>query len=428
VYFACSGTIEGAVDPVEPGRATVPGGDHTSTDQVNLYLYDAALPQAQRWRFVARIPRAAGVGAGGSDIEFAKACASTGWGRQTPMSAADTVIAFNQANRSNCWSGTDDGAFVTFWTPGRLTVDDAADGVADVYGYDAESDELVRLSAAQGGAGGAYPCLPGSPQLCNGDGGFSENGAPPLAGVASDPAVAGERVAFFQSRSGLVAGDDDGAYDVYQWRDGELSLVTTGASEPEDGAIYKGNDETGRNVYFATRDALTWQDVDAVADVYVARLGSDGIPEPPPPLVCGVLVDGCQGPGAPFAAPTVGETVQGGGGNASPGVRKRLRVGKPSRKARRRAARSGVIRLRIRSNKAGRVRAVVRGRVGKKVRRVGRASKRLSKPGATTVRIKLNRVARKQLRGGRRLNLLIQVRSPGARPRSVKVALRRAGR
>jgi hypothetical protein len=74
------------------------------------------------------------------------------------------------------------------------------------------------------------------------------------------------------------------------------------------------------------------------------------------------------------------------------------------------------------------LRIVARARLGGKVRRVGRAATRLSEPGATTVRVKLSRAARRQLRRGRRLSLSIRVRASGARPQSVKVALRRAGR
>jgi hypothetical protein len=326
---------------------------------------------------------------------------------------------------------------VTFWTAGRLTLDDPNATTADIYGYDAETDELSRLTAPQGGVGGTYACGLNSSQQCYGDNGYDnleikqERAPRPILGVATDPLVPGDRLAFFQSKSRLVPEDTDDVMDVYEWRNGTLRLLSTGQSDTPLGAFYKGNDSTGRNVYFVTRDALTWQDTDVVWDVYTARVGG-GIAQPVAPVSC-ALTGACQSDASgatplPVQPRTTSSAGSPSAGNASPGARTTLRVGNLSGKARRRAARSGVIRLRIRSNKAGRVSAVAKGRVGKRMRRVGRASKELSKPGVTTVRIKLNRVARKQLRRGRKLNLSIQVRSAGARPKSMKVALRRAGR
>jgi hypothetical protein len=434
-YFTCPAPLPGVAAPAN-GTITAPGGDHTTSDQTNLYLHDLTRPASERWRFIARLPRA--VSAFFSrDIDI---CATTGTIPQSPINAPNQTrhLLLDAASGANCVRGTDDGGFVTFLTMGRLTADDpAAFASGDVYAYDADGDELVRITAPQGGAGEAYPCVTNaSTPVCHGDGGVDQQSNLEMGGtvnwvlgVAKRPLTAGDRVAFFGSKSRLVPEDSDDAYDVYEWRNGDLSLVSTGASGT-DGAIYRGNDATGRNVYFATRDRLSWQDHDAVADVYTARVGG-GIAEPDPPAVCGVLGGGCHGGGASAVAVSPG-SERPAGRDVSPGVRRRLVVGRIGAAARRRAARTGVIRLRVRTNAPGRVRAVararVRGRGGRLgVRRVGRDVVRAKRAGRVVVVLRLSRVARRELRGGRALGVRLGVSMAGADRRSMTVALRRAG-
>jgi hypothetical protein len=279
----------------------------------------------------------------------------------------------------------------------------------DVYGYDAVRDRLSRLSAPSGGVGGSYPC----------------RYAGPILGVASDPLVPGDQIAFFQSRSRLVQNDTDAAYDVYQWRNGELSLLTPGDSAPSDGQMLKGNDASGRDVYFATRDRMTWQDVDSVLDVYTARIGG-GIVQPSAPPLCGTLVGACQSVG--IGVPTTTQPVTGkpSSGGASPRARTGLSIAGLSRKARARAARSGVLPVRVRLGRAGVVRLVARARVGKRRQLVARGSVRLGGTGARTVRLRLSGGAKRALRGGKRLRISIRASSAGARPRTVTVPLKRS--
>jgi hypothetical protein len=440
-YFAVSGQLPGVTAPPDPSRLTAPGGDHTTATQANLYAYDAGEPAvADRWRFVARLPRAVD----GNPLpspQALSACATTAVSVASPLSdpnGSSGAIDFAAGGR-NCVRGTSDGAFITLWTPGQLLSGDAGASV-DVYGYDLDADELIRISAAQGGVGGTYPCghsIPGQVSVaaafqCHGDGGLEIGGVTtqtpnPILGVATDPPVPGDRIAFFQSRSRLVPDDMDDAYDVYQWRNGVLSLLTTGASA-SDGAIYRGNDRSGRNVYFATVDSLTWQDVDAVADVYVARLGG-GIPRPIPAPVCQALADGCQGPGGVVAGgDRMATSVTGGGKNTAPAARARLAVRGLGARARRRAARSGVIRLRVRPSEAGRVRAVARARLGSRWRVVGRTSRRFEGGRSATMQLRLSRVVVRRLRAGERLKVRVRIAMGGARPRTVAVALRKPER
>jgi hypothetical protein len=203
-----------------------------------------------------------------------------------------------------------------------------------------------------------------------------------------------------------------------------LSLVTTGTSEPNDGAVYRGNDVTGRNVYFATRDALTWLDVDSVADVYVARLGSQGIPEPAEPSFCAVLADGCRNVTGSAGGRPPAATGQPGGGDAAPGASKVLALRGLSRKARARASRSGTLTLLIRTPGAGRVRVVVKGRLGKKrARSLGSVSRAVRAAGLVKVKVRLSGAARKRLKDGHALRVVVRVTQPGARARAMTVRL-----
>lgn len=421
ILLACARQLAGA-GTVE-ASITTPASGATPLTETNLYLYDAAQSDGdRRWRFVARLPRSTG-----ADLD---SCASTGYVPRTPFTAPRQAVQFSIGeSTSNCVRGSSDGNLITWFTSGRLTADDptgAATG--DVYGYEPGSNRLTRISATQAGAGGSYVCAPAnSAAVCHAEGGIDgQSGADAgnansNLGIATHPLVAGDRVAFFQSAARLTPDDDDDSYDVYQWRNGELSLLTPGTA---DHALYRGNDRSGRNVFFASRDALTWQDFDVVADVYTARVGG-GVSQPQPPPVCAVLIDSCQGGGPPARSVDADSGRAGGGRNAKSA--QRLRLARPGRGARRRAARRGVLALVVRASEAGRVAAVARARVGGKGRRVARTVSRGS-AGRRVLRLRMSRAARRHLRARGRLRLSIRVSAPRAAPRSLNVVLRRAGR
>lgn len=343
-YFTCAAVLPGVTAPTDPTRSTAPEGTVTNSTHSNLYLYDDADGSAG-WRFVARLPR-------GNNSPVS--CATTSLRSQgASLSQSGTQQSTVGFREGRCVKGTSDGEFVTLWTPGRLLVDDPDDVSMDFYAYDAGSEELVRITAPQGKDDEPYPCGDEGEAAstdCYGDPGFATAVLPPL-GVVTDPLVPDERIAFFQSASRLVAEDEDDAYDVYEWRNGVLSLISTGQSAT-DGAFYRGNDRSGRNVYFVTRDRLTWQDHDAVLDAYTARVGG-GIPVPPPAPACDILGDACAGAGS-SAPPSLGAASAAfqGPGNPAPRSKAKPRrcgkgkvrrgkrcVGKAKKKARRAAGR-----------------------------------------------------------------------------------------
>jgi hypothetical protein len=421
VYFTTAAPLTGVPAPAN-GTITEPGGTAGQTATKNLYVYDAGLPAAERWRFVARLPATSTLGD----------CAATGaLVNEAPLFTSANGIGggFQLGSSANCVRGTVDGSFVTLFTDGRLTGDDPDSVSGDVYGYDATRQELTRLSAPRGGAvGGSYVCVTegsGVGTRCHGQPSVASVGTTgkALLQLVSDPATPTERTAFFESASRLVPEDLNDRYDVYQWRDGELSLLSTGAPGADD-ALYRGNDRTGTNVYISTRDRWTWQDHDAVLDIYAARVGG-GIPQTVSPVACDILGDGCPGSGAqPLGTPPGGSNVPGGANVDRERVARRtLAVGRPSRRARRVAARRGVLRIAVRSNRAGRVRAVGRARVGRRVRRVARGAVRVRAGRRAVLRLRLSRVARRRLARGGALRLVVRVGAPGAKARTMSVRL-----
>lgn len=414
-YFTCAAPLPG-MPQAGSGTIAGPGGSQGSEDAANLYLHDVADPASAQWRFIARLPRSSELGP----------CATTATARGSTL-AANLGGPVEISAVASCVRGTFDGSLVTFFTAGRLTEDDPDEVTGDVYGYDALADELTRLSAPQAGLDDdPYMCAPESDTVeCHGDGGI---GLPFMAlarlGVAIEPG--GSRLAFFQSRSRLVPEDTDGAYDVYQWRRGELSLISTGSSTT-DGAFFVGNDRSGRNVYLATRDRLTWQDKDSVLDVYTARLGG-GIPEPQPPARCDAPGGACQAPGATPGAPRVDSDAP-GGGNATQRGRTKLAFLPMSRRARLRAARTGRLAVRLKVSKPARMTVAARGAFAGKSRQVARKSRRVRRAGRVVVRMRLSRSARLRLGSGKALRLRLGARASGGGSDSMRVTLRdRSGR
>lgn len=435
VYFVCDVPIAG-VSGSGNGTITAPGSTATHTT-ANFYLYDATRPHADRWRFVAQLPRALAGSSTAPPQQTLNACATTAFPLQTVLSGgADSMPTLATAG-ANCVRGVSDGSFVTFMTGGQLTADDLEVNTADLYTYDATADTLTRATQpAPGAPGGPYTCAarPGltTDLLCNGDGGFKDasgrgSGIPlPPLGLVSDPAVEGDRIVFFQSRSRLVPEDLDDSYDVYQWKNGDLSLLSTWESGP-DGALYAGNSRDGRNVYITTRDQLTWQDSDAVLDVYTMRV-EGGIPEPDSRPACDTLADSCQGAGGgPPAADAPASTGPGEPDAGRRGARARVFLRGPTARQRAVAARTGVLRMRVRVSAPSKVTAVAKALLGSKAKLVGRTSKRVPKAGAT-LRLRLDRTVRRRLAAGKRLRLAIRVRSAGALARTASITLRRAGR
>ena len=195
---------------------------------------------------------------------------------------------------------TPDGRFLVFSSHGALTPDDVrGDGAAQIFRYDAASEQLVRVSV--------------------GDDGFNDNGN---AGVGDativpggqsgrgDPTMSNDgSYVYFQSPVALtpralndvVIGHVEGSHgkplvvyaqNVYEWHAGHVYLISDGRDTGEShspcefGRIGAANgdelfnsnvcllgaDTSGTNVFFMTADQLVPQDTDTQVDIYDARV------------------------------------------------------------------------------------------------------------------------------------------------------------
>jgi hypothetical protein len=152
---------------------------------------------------------------------------------------------------------------------------------------------------------------------------------------------------FFQTAEPLMDRDVNGEVDVYVWKDGEVSLISSGQSGH--GSHFVDANADGSSAFFLTHQRLAASDTDSSQDVYVARVdGGFPPPEPPPPDCQG---DTCQGePTSPPADEAPGSGSLEGAGNREPETgnascsrfdRKAKRAAKRSRKLRRRARKAG---------------------------------------------------------------------------------------
>jgi hypothetical protein len=164
---------------------------------------------------------------------------------------------------------TSDGQYLVFTTTSQLVATDT-DSARDVYRYDADTEEMTRVSTNVFGVAGNADGLNARV--------FTEVGAFPNhhshAAVSDD----GSAVVFVTSES-LSPLDGNGQPDVYLWKAARVSLISTGAVGTESrgsvgsSGVVAAIDGSGKNIYFNTVHQLTPSDGDDVADVYDARIG-----------------------------------------------------------------------------------------------------------------------------------------------------------
>ena len=135
---------------------------------------------------------------------------------------------------------------------------------------------------------------------------------------------------YFNSRDSLTPFDTNkGVEDVYEYEpqgigscaraDGCVSLISAG-KEPVD-SDFLAMDESGKNVFFTTRDRLVPKDHDELIDVYDAREGG-GISGESEAAASECQGETCQTPPPPPNDQTPGSTVFSGPGNLIAGLEK----------------------------------------------------------------------------------------------------------
>jgi hypothetical protein len=165
-------------------------------------------------------------------------------------------------------------------------------GFDQIYRYEEASDKLDCLSCPPRGL-----TTSGNVHMSQNDNNnepfeaFRGNGGEPTSTIeARGMAQDGSRV-FFDTPDPLVPQDVNGVRDVYEWENGVVYLISSGASSEE--AFYLDNDDTGENVFFKTAAGMVPGDADGGSDVYDARMPRPG-DNPQGATPCKGSV--CQGP------------------------------------------------------------------------------------------------------------------------------------
>jgi hypothetical protein len=208
----------------------------------------------------------------------------------------------------------------------------------------------------------------------------------------------------------LTEDDRNSRFDVYRWRDGELKLVSSGATGAQDQLLFDIS-EDGEEIFILSRDKLVAWDIDNQYDVYVAKVGG-GFDPPAEDVDSTCVGDACQGatvPGGGTIGPAGSESIA-GAGDAKPdrsSVRltaAQVRVGR-------------VVTVAVRVSGPGRVRVAGAGVRG--------AAKSVSRAGRYRVSVRLTAKSARQLarRGklSRRLRLTFTPRAGDAVVRRVSV-------
>jgi hypothetical protein len=287
VYFVARGVLTGPQEN-SSGVAATKGAN-------NLYVFerDAAFP-AGRTSFIATL----------------SAADSREWGG-------------GEAGVQHVATATPDGRFLVFTSVADLAPDDTSTA-QQVFRYDAQSGQLLRVSIGQSGFNdngntSAFDAqIPSTSTLVHGSGlAISDDGA----------------YVVFQSADGLTPGALNGqptdtsgvvAQNVYEYHSGNVQLLSDG----RDASSVKGESSvsffaaggitgSGNDVFFRTADPLVPQDTDTQQDIYDARIGG-GFPGSSLPPQC--QGEACQPLSVPPADGTPGSSSFTGPGNPTPGA------------------------------------------------------------------------------------------------------------
>lgn len=287
------------------------------------------------------------------------------------------------------------GRVLAFSTAASLLPTDTDTNV-DVYRYDAGGDTLALISNGTGGSGnGAFDVT------------FGAAGSVPVLQAEGMRYMSadGSRIAFTTSEA-LVPGDVNATPDVYEWADGDLGLVSSGAGDAS--VTYGGMSADGRSVFFSTDESLVPGDRNnGDQDLYDARLGGGFPAAPPPPPPC--EEDACQGvPGPRLAWPAPAtETFA---ASPEPPPVGRLRILRLDRDAGRRLGQGARTTVVVDVPDAGAVSLRVYARLHGRATVVARADATARTAGAVRMHVRLSTAARRTLRRNGHLRLTLTAR------------------
>jgi hypothetical protein len=248
------------------------------------------------------------------------------------------------SSRSKQAQATPDGRYLVFNTFAKLITsgpEAQTDEAQNIYRYDAQTGDLVRLSIAHDGFGNDGNSEGMNAVLAPLEGGSlygAWTGAHDWSRAISDDGsyvvfMTPEQLQINDTNTGADPGcetSDSGpetGCNVYEWHEcaaeacadgahGEVNMVS-GGQAPEGIRVYPTISATGSDIFFVTREALVPQDKDTLTDVYDARIGG-GFPYTPPTPCSG---EECQGQPSPPPAPSsAGSSSFTGPGNLTPAV------------------------------------------------------------------------------------------------------------
>ncbi|HXB65341.1 MAG TPA: hypothetical protein VNV42_10750 [Solirubrobacteraceae bacterium] len=233
-----------------------------------------------------------------------------------------------QSGDSGYANVTPDGRFLVFESHADLTADDIrTDNATQIFRYDAQTGDLIRISIGQRGFDDNGNAGVGEAQIVQATREWYHAGP-----ARSDPTMSHDgSFVFFESPIGLtphalndvqIATREEPYYgisepifaeNVYEWHEGQVHLISDGKDTStfsgESGSAVRllGSDATGANVFFSTADSLVEQDTDTQIDYYDARIceparGNPCISPSAPPLPS-CLGEECHG--TPAEAPHV---------------------------------------------------------------------------------------------------------------------------
>jgi hypothetical protein len=298
-----------------------------------IKIYDYAVPSGSLTYLPGVTAPIAQVSSDGSEALFESATSSprqlelwhegSGGGSVEPIAElGESQVNVNGAHVS------EDGSVVVFRTnapiPGGFN---NTGGFNQIYRYDVPSDTLNCVSCPPKGvtpSGSARNSYDNSQE-----GTFNGSNEDPLTTIeARGMSADGSRV-FFDTPDALVPQDTNRLRDVYEWEQGVVYLISSGASTEE--TFYLDNGADGGDVFFATDSGLVAADTDEAYDVYDARIPRPGDNLSAGAVPCKGAV--CQGPpsvpqllGAPAS-----ETFTGAGNVTS--QRQATHKAKPKKKA-----------------------------------------------------------------------------------------------
>ena len=207
----------------------------------NLYVYDGS-----RIQFIATLPNA------DRHLWAPGWIATVGFLQQTPGTGP-----IDEPSRS-----TPDGKVFLFESRAQLTSSETRN-LTEIYRYTTESGDITCISCSPTGVAPTSRAMlaPNSREF---------TGAPIGESTRVDNVTPDGAAVVFTSFEQLVPGDDDGQRDVYEWKQGRISLISYPHST-EDEWIF-GMTQDGHDVLFTSSEGLTPGKSQGATAIYDARV------------------------------------------------------------------------------------------------------------------------------------------------------------